>query len=173
VDASEVCRRGLARTFQTAQPFRELTVLDNVLASTFLRARTHADALAKAVEVLRLFDLAAFADQRTADLNVVDQKRLELARAWATEPRLILLDEVGAGLTAQELQQLTDILARLNAERGTTIIFIEHVMSMVNDLAERVVVLHHGEILAEGSLAEVSADPVVIEAYLGESTVAA
>jgi branched-chain amino acid transport system permease protein len=173
VDASEVCRRGLARTFQTAQPFRELTVLDNVLASTFLRARTHGDAVAKAMDVLKLFDLAALADQRTADLNVVDQKRLELARAWATEPRLILLDEVGAGLTAQELQQLTDILARLNAERGTTIIFIEHVMSMVSDLAERVLVLHHGEILAEGSLAEVSADPVVIEAYLGESTVAA
>jgi branched-chain amino acid transport system permease protein len=173
VDASEVCRRGLARTFQTAQPFRELTVLDNVLASTFLRAQSHADAVAKALEVLALFDLAGFTGQRAADLNVVDQKRLELARAWATEPRLILLDEVGAGLTAQELQQLTDILARLNAERGTTIIFIEHVMSMVNDLAERVVVLHHGEILAEGSLAEVSADPVVIEAYLGESTVAA
>jgi branched-chain amino acid transport system permease protein len=171
--ANEVCRRGLARTFQTAQPFRELTVMDNVLASTFLRANGHGDALKAAHDVLALFQLSAFATVKASDLNVVDQKRLELARAWATRPELILLDEVGAGLTGPELDQLTDLLASLNAAKGTTIIFIEHVMSMVSKLAERVIVLHHGEILAEGTLAEVSANPVVIDAYLGESTLAA
>jgi ABC-type branched-subunit amino acid transport system ATPase component len=97
----------------------------------------------------------------------------ELARAWATRPRLILLDEVGAGLTSQELEQLADTLASLNATHGTTILFIEHMMSMVGRLADRVIVLHHGEILAEGSLASVSANPVVIEAYLGETALAA
>jgi branched-chain amino acid transport system permease protein len=173
LDANAVCRLGLARTFQTAQPFRELTVLDNILASTYLHAASHAEALADANKVLALFQLSRYSDERSADLNIVDQKRLELARAWATRPRLILLDEVGAGLTGLEIEQLADTLASLNATQGTTIIFIEHMMSMVARLAERVIVLHHGEILAEGTLDEVSANPVVIEAYLGESALAA
>jgi branched-chain amino acid transport system permease protein len=173
MEANEVCRRGLVRTFQTAQPFRELTVLENILASTYLRAETHAEAVRMAKDVIELFQLSAFIAERAADLNVVDQKRLELARAWATRPELILLDEVGAGLTGLELDQLTALLAKLNTTEGTTIIFIEHIMSMVSKLADRVIVLHHGEILAEGSLAEVSANPVVIEAYLGESALAA
>jgi ABC-type branched-subunit amino acid transport system ATPase component len=173
LDANEVCRRGLARTFQTAQPFRALTVRENVLASAYLHARSHADAMRDAEAVLTLFDLAAHADEIASDLNIVDQKRLEVARAWATKPRLILLDEVGAGLTALELEQLVNMLMRLNAEQGTTILFIEHVMSMVARLADRVIVLHHGEILAQGSMDEVSSNPVVIEAYLGESALAA
>jgi len=173
LDANEVCRRGLARTFQTAQPFRALTVRENVLASAYLHAPSHADAMRDAEAVLMLFDLSAHADEIASDLNIVDQKRLEVARAWATKPRLILLDEVGAGLTALELEQLVDMLMRLNAEQGTTILFIEHVMSMVARLADRVIVLHHGEILAQGSMDEVSSNPVVIEAYLGESALAA
>jgi branched-chain amino acid transport system permease protein len=171
--ANQVCKLGLARTFQTAQPFKELTVQENVLASSFLHAASHAEALAEAQKVLVLFDLAAHADERSADLNIIDQKRLELARAWATKPRLILLDEVGAGLTNLELEQLADTLAQLNAEHGTAIVFIEHMMSMVSRLADRVIVLHHGEILAQGSMAEVTANPAVIEAYLGESAVVA
>jgi branched-chain amino acid transport system permease protein len=171
--ANQVCTLGLARTFQTAQPFKELTVQENVLASSFLHAVSHAEALAEARKVLVLFDLAAHADERSADLNIIDQKRLELARAWATKPRLILLDEVGAGLTNLELEQLADTLAQLNAEHGTAIVFIEHMMSMVSRLADRVIVLHHGEILAQGSMAEVTANPVVIEAYLGESAIVA
>jgi branched-chain amino acid transport system permease protein len=171
--ATEVCRLGLARTFQTAQPFRELTVLDNILASVFLRAASRAEAMMQAGEILTLFQLTQHRDERSADLNIVDQKRLELARAWATHPQLILLDEVAAGLTGLELEQLADSLAALNATQGTTILFIEHMMSMVGRLADRVIVLHHGEILAEGSLAEVSANPVVIEAYLGEPALAA
>jgi branched-chain amino acid transport system permease protein len=170
--ASDVCRRGLARTFQTAQPFRELTVLDNILASVYLHAASQSEAMARAAEVIDLFQLTAHREERSADLNIVDQKRLELARAWATRPALILLDEVGAGLTNLELEQLADTLAALNATQGTTILFIEHMMSMVSRLADRVIVLHHGEILAEGSMASVSANPVVIEAYLGESTLA-
>jgi ABC-type branched-subunit amino acid transport system ATPase component len=171
--ANEVCRLGLARTFQTAQPFRALTVLENVLASAYLHAATHAEAMRAAEEVLALFELTGHAGEIAADLNIVDQKRLEVARAWATKPRLILLDEVGAGLTALELDQLVDMLIRLNTEQGTTILFIEHMMSMVARLADRVIVLHHGEILAQGSMAEVCADPVVVEAYLGESALAA
>jgi branched-chain amino acid transport system permease protein len=171
--ANQVCRRGLARTFQTAQPFKELSVLDNILASTFLRAPTHRDAVRAAHEILELFELNNFAPEKALDLNIIDQKRLELARAYATQPRLILLDEVGAGLTGPELKQLITVLASLNASHGTTIIFIEHIMSMVRELAERVIVLHHGEILAGGSLDEISSDPTVIRAYLGESTLAA
>jgi branched-chain amino acid transport system permease protein len=171
--ANKVCRLGLARTFQTAQPFRELTVLENILASAYLHAGSHTEAMQEAQTVLALFDLSSRAAERAADLNIVDQKRLELARAWATKPQLILLDEVGAGLTALELEQLVDMLMRLNAVHGTTILFIEHMMSMVARLADRVIVLHHGEVLAEGSMAEICADPVVIEAYLGESTLAA
>jgi branched-chain amino acid transport system permease protein len=171
--ANVVCRLGLARTFQTAQPFRELTVLDNILASVFLHATSQREAMTRATEVLALFQLTDHRDERSADLNIVDQKRLELARAWATRPSLILLDEVGAGLTSLELDQLADTLASLNASQGTTILFIEHMMSMVGRLADRVIVLHHGEILAEGSLAAVSANPVVIEAYLGEPALAA
>jgi branched-chain amino acid transport system permease protein len=171
--ADAVCRLGLARTFQTAQPFRELTVLDNILASIVLHATSQAVAMTEADEVMELFQLTEYRNERSADLNIVDQKRLELARAWATRPRLILLDEVGAGLTSQELEQLADTLASLNATHGTTILFIEHMMSMVGRLADRVIVLHHGEILAEGSLASVSANPVVIEAYLGETALAA
>jgi branched-chain amino acid transport system permease protein len=173
LSASDVCRLGLARTFQTAQPFRELTVLDNILASVYLHAASQTEAMARAAEVMQLFELTAHGDERSADLNIVDQKRLELARAWATQPELILLDEVGAGLTNLELEQLADTLAALNATQGTTILFIEHMMSMVSRLADRVIVLHHGEILAEGSMASVSANPVVIAAYLGESTLAA
>ncbi len=171
--ADEICGFGLARTFQTAQPFRELSVLENVLASTYLHATSHAAALEEARSVLAVFDLSEHAGERSADLNIIDQKRLELARAWATRPRLILLDEVGAGLTGLEMEQLADMLTRLNATHGTTVLFIEHMMSMVARLADRVIVLHHGEILAEGSMAEVCANPVVIEAYLGESALAA
>ena len=173
LDANAVCRMGLARTFQTAQPFRELTVLENVLASSYLHAHSHREALEDARKVLALFHLSAHAGERSADLNIVDQKRLELARAWATRPRLILLDEVGAGLTARELEQLVDLLTALNAAHGTTVLFIEHMMSMVARLADRVIVLHHGEVLAEGTMAQITANPVVIEAYLGESAVAA
>ena len=173
LSADAVCRLGLARTFQTAQPFRELTVFENILASAYLHAPSHTAALADAWAVLALFDLSSRAAERSADLNIIDQKRLEVARAWATRPKLILLDEVGAGLTALELQQLVDMLMRLNATHGTTILFIEHMMSMVARLADRVIVLHHGEVLAEGSMAEVCANPVVVEAYLGESTLAA
>jgi branched-chain amino acid transport system permease protein len=171
--ANEICRLGLARTFQTAQPFRGLTVLDNVLASVFLHAGSHAEAMARATDVLTLFQLDEHRDMRSADLNIVDQKRLELARAWATRPSLILLDEVGAGLTSLELEQLADTLAALNAVEGTTILFIEHMMSMVARLADRVIVLHHGDILAEGTLNEISTDPAVIRAYLGEAALAA
>ena len=173
LQANDVCRLGLARTFQTAQPFRELTVLENVLASAYLHAASNSAAMDEARSVLALFDLSDHAAERSADLNIIDQKRLELARAWATRPRLILLDEVGAGLTALEMEQLADMLTRLNATYGTTVLFIEHMMSMVNRLADRVIVLHHGEILAEGTMAQVSANPAVIEAYLGESALVA
>ncbi|MCO5091217.1 ATP-binding cassette domain-containing protein [Bosea sp. (in: a-proteobacteria)] len=166
--ANQICRLGLSRTFQTAQPFKELTVYQNILASTYLRARTDAEAKAAATKAMELFQLTPFAAERSADLNIADQKRLELARAYATRPRLILLDEVGAGLTEIELEQLTATLMRLNVEHGVALIFIEHVMSMVSALAERVIVLQDGKVLTEGSAAEVSRNETVIRAYLGE-----
>jgi ABC-type branched-subunit amino acid transport system ATPase component len=169
LEASRVCFMGLARTFQTAEPFRNLTVFENVLASAYLRANNAGKAEATAHAALDLFGLADLTTELSRDLNVAGQKRLEIARAFATQPDLILLDEVGAGLTPIELDELTKILRAINEQHLTTIIFIEHVMSMVSRLAQRVIVLHHGQVLVIGSPHEVSSNQVVIDAYLGEA----
>ena len=164
----EVCRRGLARTFQIPRPFSGLTVEDNLLAAAYLRHRGRSAALKEARRIAARFDFTTRLSILSRDLNEVDQKRLELARAYATAPRMLLLDEVGAGLTESEGQSLASLVMELNEAEGITILFVEHVMSLVSALAHRVVVVDQGAVLAAGTVAEIMKNQAVIAAYLGE-----
>jgi branched-chain amino acid transport system ATP-binding protein len=165
--AHRVARLGLARTFQIPKPFRQMTVLDNVLFNALPRHRSPARAYPVAREVLEFLDLGAYADQPAAALTVGLLKELELAKALAREPRLLLLDEVMAGLTPVEVKKMMARIETLPA-RGVTVVWIEHVMAAIMNVARRVVVLHHGERIAEGPPREVARNPVVVQAYLGE-----
>jgi branched-chain amino acid transport system ATP-binding protein len=163
----EVCRRGIGRTFQLVRPFPALSVLDNVVIGALLRHSSVEDACTRAEEVLRRLDLFNQRHQRAASLTLPDRKRLEVARALATEPRLLLLDEVMAGLRPTEVDRMVAIMTELNRASGLTIVLIEHVMRAVMALATRVLVLHHGAVIAQGAPAEVVRDPQVIKSYLG------
>lgn len=165
--AHRVARAGLVRTFQLMRPFESMTVLDNVAVATHTRHRRRADARAAAADVIARVGLDRYADQLAPELPTAALKRLELARALALRPRLLLLDEVLAGLVPAERQPLVELLAELRAE-GVTLLFIEHVMAAVMALSDQVVVLHHGQVLAAGTPSEVVADVRVQEAYLGE-----
>jgi branched-chain amino acid transport system ATP-binding protein len=162
----EVCRRGIGRTFQIVRPFPALTVEDNVMVGALLRHSDPRQAMQRAHDVLRRLDLYDKRLQLGGSLTLPDRKRLEVARALATEPKLLLLDEVMAGLRPTETDRIVDILKQLNAD-GLTILLIEHVMRAVMSLATRVLVLHHGAAIAEGSPAEVVRDPAVVQSYLG------
>jgi branched-chain amino acid transport system ATP-binding protein len=163
----DVCRRGIGRTFQLVRPFPALTVLDNVIVGALLRHASVEEARAHAKDVLRRLDLANQCHQRAGSLTLPDRKRLEVARALATEPRLLLLDEVMAGLRPTEVDRMVAIMTELNRATGLTILLIEHVMRAVMALATRVLVLHHGAVIAQGTPAEVVHDPQVIKSYLG------
>jgi branched-chain amino acid transport system ATP-binding protein len=162
-----ICRRGIGRTFQIVRPFPALTVEDNVVVGALLRRHRVTEARAHAQEVLRRLDLYDKRTQRAAALTLPDRKRLEVARALATEPKLLLLDEVMAGLRPTETDRMVAILRTLNAETGLTILLIEHVMRAVMALASQILVLHHGAPIAQGTPAEVVRDPAVIHSYLG------
>jgi len=165
-----VCRAGIARTFQLVKPFRRLSVIDNVLVGALRASPSVEAARARSGEVLRRLGLwpkrASVADQ----LTLPDRKCLELARALATAPRLLLLDETMAGLRPTEIDRMVSILRELNRESGLTILIIEHVMRAVMALADHIVVLHHGEKIAEGEPEQVVRDPAVLRSYLGEIT---
>ena len=163
----EVCRRGIGRTFQLVRPFPALSVEDNVLVGALHRRHDVRAARAYARDVLARLDLYDKRAQPAAALTLPDRKRLEVARALATDPKLLLLDEVMAGLRPTETDRMVDILTRINKEHGLTILLIEHVMRAVMSLASRVLVLHHGAAIAEGTPETVTRDPAVIESYLG------
>jgi branched-chain amino acid transport system ATP-binding protein len=163
----ETCRLGLARTFQLVQPFPDLTVLDNVMVGAFNRTRAVADARAHAREVLGLTRLEPYADRRAHGLPIGLRKRLELARALATRPRLLLLDEVMAGLNPTEVAETVGVVKAVR-DTGVAVLVIEHVMAAVMDLSDRIAVLHHGEMIAAGTPADIARDARVIDAYLGE-----
>jgi len=162
----ERARRGIARTFQIVQPFAGLTVRENIVVGAHLRHRTRADAIAAAEDVAREVGLTAMLDRPANSLTIVGRKRLELARALAIAPKLLLLDEVLAGLNPTEVSEIVPVIHAL-CDRGITILMIEHVMQAVMSLSEHVFVLAEGRIIAEGSPAAVAADRKVIEAYLG------
>jgi branched-chain amino acid transport system ATP-binding protein len=166
-----LARRGIARTFQIVQPFAGLTVRENILVGAHLRHRAREAALALAEQVAREVGLAGMLDRPADTLTVAGRKRLELARALATEPKLLLLDEVLAGLNPSEIRDIVPVIRGLCA-RGITIVMIEHVMQAVMSLAERVFVLAEGRMIAEGTPAQVAADPAVVEAYLGHGAAA-
>jgi branched-chain amino acid transport system ATP-binding protein len=169
--ADAVCRRGIGRTFQIVRPFPNLSVEDNVVIGALLRRPDMRSARAYARAVLAMLDLA---DKRTAlaaSLTLPDRKRLEVARALATDPKLLLLDEVMAGLRPTETDRMVAILRKLNRDTGITILLIEHVMRAVLALASRVLVLHHGAAIAQGLPADVVRDPAVITYYLGAEAV--
>jgi branched-chain amino acid transport system ATP-binding protein len=163
-----ICRRGLARTFQISKPFVNLTVLQTVRIGALNRLAHMRQATDRAIEVLELVGLAAKRDQLGRHLTVVERKRLELARALATAPSLLLLDEVVAGLTPTEVHDMMALVRRI-AAGGISVLMIEHVLEAVMRLSGRIVVLNYGEVIAEGKPEALVDDPRVIEAYLGEA----
>jgi branched-chain amino acid transport system ATP-binding protein len=166
----QICVAGVGRTFQIVKPFAGLSVLDNVIVGAFNRTRHVAEASKAASDILDKLGLGPKRDLPASSLTLPDRKRLEVARALATGPKLLLLDEVMAGLRPTECDQMVEVFRELNARDGLTILLIEHVMRAVMALAQRIVVLHHGEIIARGSPQEVVRDPAVLECYLGEDT---
>ncbi len=167
----EICRRGIGRTFQIVRPFPALTVEDNVTIGALLRHHHLDDARRHARDVLERLDLADKRMQRASALTLPDRKRLEVARALATDPKLLLLDEVMAGLRPTETDRMVSILKEINRDTGITILLIEHVMRAVMALAARILVMHHGAAIAEGAPEEVVRDPAVIHSYLGAEEV--
>jgi branched-chain amino acid transport system ATP-binding protein len=166
--SDQVCRRGIGRTFQIVRPFLGLTVEENVMVGAFLHRQDRVAAERRAHDVLWQLDLFEKRDQQASSLTLPDRKRLEVARALATDPKLLLLDEVMAGLRPTETDRMVEIFRKLNRETGLTILLIEHVMRAVMALAGRVLVLHHGAVIAQGQPQDVVRDPAVIHSYLGE-----
>ena len=163
----DLCKKGLARTFQIVKPFASKSVLYNVTVGAFVNTSSRAEAEAKAIEVLKLLNFDDKKDARSADLTIADRKRLEIARALATNPRLLLLDEVMAGLRPNEVDEMVEII-RFLRDQGVTILVIEHIMRAIMALSDRLVVIHFGEKIAEGLPEAVASDKNVIKAYLGD-----
>jgi branched-chain amino acid transport system ATP-binding protein len=166
----DICALGLARTFQVAKPFGAMTVLANVMTGAFLHDRHIAVAREKARDAIAFVGLSAKEQTAAKDLTTIDQRRLEMARALATQPRLLLLDEVMAGLNPAEIDQAVALVGKLSS-RGLTIVIVEHVMRAIMAVASHIVVLDHGQKIAEGNPKEIVANPEVIRAYLGSGYV--
>ena len=171
VPPHRLARRGIARTFQIVQPFAGLTVRENIAVGAHLSRPARADALMAAGDVARAVGLDTSLDRPASSLTVAGRKRLELARALAIEPRLLLLDEVLAGLNPSEIRDMVPVILAIR-DRGITIVMIEHVMQAVMSLAGHVFVLSEGRIIAEGSPQTIAGDPRVVEAYLGKGAAA-
>jgi branched-chain amino acid transport system ATP-binding protein len=162
-----LCGRGLARTFQIVKPFASKSVLYNVMVGSFATTDKRREAEAKAMQVLAFLNFTDRKDSRAGNLTIADRKRLEIARALATEPRLLLLDEVMAGLRPSEVDEMVAIIKKVR-DRGVTIFVIEHIMRAIMALSDRIVVIHFGKKIAEGLPQAVASDETVIKAYLGE-----
>jgi branched-chain amino acid transport system ATP-binding protein len=166
----QICRRGVARTFQETKVFADMPVFQNVLMGAFFGTPTRipgADAAKETIQALDFVGLSAMSATPVHDLTLVNQKRVEVARALATKPELLLLDELMAGLNATETSEAMELVTRIR-DTGITIFMVEHVMKAIMGICERIMVLHHGEKIAEGTCQEIAANKTVIEVYLGE-----
>jgi branched-chain amino acid transport system ATP-binding protein len=164
---NQICEKGIARAFQITQPFRGFTVFENVLIGSFKRAKSFEEGAQKSLKILEYLDLIDRKDEMAENLSIPHLKRIEFARALATEPKLLLLDEVMAGLNTKETDDILKFIRDINAG-GITIFLIEHVMKAIMSLCHRIIVITHGEKIAEGTPSEIANDKVVIKAYLGE-----
>jgi branched-chain amino acid transport system ATP-binding protein len=163
----EICRRGIARTFQVVRPLKRMTVSENVMASAFLRTRTKAEAAALAGEVIDFCGMTREKGKVAKSLPIAWRKRLEIARALGTKPKLLLLDETAAGLNPSESDQAIELIKKIR-DAGVTIIVVEHIMKVIMTICDRILAIDHGTVLAEGSPQQVASHPEVIAAYLGE-----
>ncbi len=168
----KIARRGLVRTFQLVQPFPGISALENVMIGSFTRESVPELVREEARAILKRVGLGAKTDALAGGINIAESKRLEVARALATRPRLLLLDEVMAGLNPTEISQMIELVRQLAAEE-VTVVLIEHVMRAVMTVCSRIIVLHHGSKIAEGSPGEIAEDRRVVEAYLGEEVLLA
>jgi branched-chain amino acid transport system ATP-binding protein len=163
-----ICKSGIGRTFQNVRPFHGMTVEENVTVGALAWTNDVATARKHALELLELLELADKWSAPVSSITLPDRKRLEVARALATRPKLLLLDEAMAGLRPTEIDRMLSLFRHLNARRGVTILLIEHVMRAVMALSQHIIVLHHGEVIATGSPDEVTSHRAVLESYLGE-----
>ena len=165
----QICRLGMTRTFQLVQPFAAQSVRENIAVGAHLGIASRKSALAKAEEIARQVGLEEQLHKPAIDLTIAGRKRLELARAIATQPRLLLLDEVLAGLNPQEINEMLPVIRGIR-DSGVTVLMIEHVMQAVMTLSEHARVLNNGSLIAEGAPVDIASNPLVIEAYLGHGT---
>ena len=165
----KICKMGIARTFQVVKPFGHMTTVENVMVGAFCRYKNPEMARKKAMEAINFVGLANRADMVARSLTIADRKRLEMARALATEPKILLLDEVMAGLRPSELEDTLELIRKIR-DSGVTIIVVEHIMRAIMQISERIIVLDHGVLIASGTPVEVANNPVVIESYLGKET---
>jgi branched-chain amino acid transport system ATP-binding protein len=167
----QICRAGVGRTFQLVKLFAGLSVLENVVVGALNAARGVCEAQEIAARLVDQLGLGGKRDDTASSLTLPERKRLEVARALATQPRILLLDEVMAGLRPTEMDQMVALFRELNANTGLTVLLIEHVMRAVMALSNRIVVLHHGQVIAAGTPDQVTRDPAVLECYLGEEAI--
>jgi branched-chain amino acid transport system ATP-binding protein len=163
----KVCKLGIGRTFQIVKPLRRMTVLENVMTSAFNRTSKVSEATEKALEVMEFCELTKKKDYSAGGLTIGDRKRMEIARALATEPTLLLLDEVMAGLTPQEQMEGVELIRKIRAS-GITIIIVEHIMHVIMNICDRILCINYGQEIARGTPVEVANNQGVIEAYLGK-----
>ena len=163
-----LCKLGVARTFQVVKPLQRMTTLDNVIASAFIRTKSKKEAQELSLEILKFTDLYDDINVLSKGLPLGKRKRLEIARALATQPEIILLDEAFAGLNPTEINEQIEIIKKIRTERGITILIIEHHMRVIMAVSDRIIVLNYGQKIAEGTPSEIGHNPAVIVAYLGE-----
>ncbi len=166
--AHEIAKKGLARTFQVYAASGDLTVRENIMVGCFMRNRSRTRARAHADRILKDLRLTDYADYLVSELPVAAQKRVTMATALGTEPKLLLLDEVAAGLNPGEVEEIMENIRHVHGELGVTVMLIEHVMELVMNISDRVIVLHHGQTISDGDPEAVVKNPRVIKAYLGE-----